>query len=650
MKEGTNFLDRKFPDLTGSKPVERAIKKVKRKGEKAPNKRPERIEAYLDRLKSIISPEAESHSNFSRKERNLRLLKTMLHDNFVIKPEEIPEAYFENQRRIQREQGKGNAELTQYRREQLAEAMISDQQTSLDKWVDYLASPDAKYPDWLKYYGIRNILGLGGYNKEEKTFSKRSRGTVSPFPDLDRAALSYVLDILEKKVKGEGIDLSKLESSDKERFEKLLAAENFGKLYVWAIEKETPGSKEFDLENVQGEWVKYRKGSDHMPLVKSIQGRATGWCTVGESIAKAQLSEGDFYVYYSLDNNDRALIPRAAIRMDGEEIAELRGIGVEQNLDPYIGEVVQSKLKEFPHAAEYEKKSSDMKRLTDIESKHKAGQELSKDDLIFLYEIDAEIEGFGYDKDPRIREIRSQRNSNHDMLIVFECEESQIARDANDIKQGIKAYIGPLTPGIFMKIQEHGVEHIYASFPEEHIRKDKMLVGGKKPKELFDDLTKKGVLRKKKSYFASDFLTDFLHRGEFTTVEKPQSVEFVRFRVASLGYSTLDPKDRNSSMSMKELLEHAHDLGLKLCSIEAGLYYRDKYRNQPVTVTDHINNAYVCTEPIMNEDGKSVFLNLVNNYGGGLGIEEGWGLLYPNDEVIFILSQVSNKDSVEPKS
>ena len=39
---------------------------------------------------------------------------------------------------------------------------------------------------------------------------------------------------------------------------------------------------------------------------------------------------------------------------------------------------------------------------TEIDNRYKAGGELTAEDLRFLYEIDDEIEGFGYEKDPRI--------------------------------------------------------------------------------------------------------------------------------------------------------------------------------------------------------------------------------------------------------
>lgn len=428
--ENPKFLEQKY-NLQNSEEVESAARRAeKRTGELVPQDPAARVQNYLDRFNEILEREDED-----KKEHGLNAIKRLLHHKFVIKPEEVPENYFENQRRIAREQGHGDIEITNEMRNQHIEVIIADQKSSLDKWVEYLASPDATYPDWLKYYAIRSVIGMGEFDKEKKQFTKRSRGTTKPFPDLNREALAYVLDVIEKKYSSERFNLETLDKDNREEFEKLLQGENFAKLYAWAIEKVTPESVD-QLANTNGEWVKYDKGSDHMPLVESLQGHGTGWCTAGESTAETQLQDGDFYVYYSFDKEGKPTIPRVAIRMQENSIAEVRGIGAEQNLDPYVGDIVQEKLREFPDGAAYEKKTQDMKLLTAIESKIKQEQEPTKDDLAFLYEIDSKIEGFGYEKDPRIKEILTPRNKRADLAGLFNCNENQISLTEKEALSG----------------------------------------------------------------------------------------------------------------------------------------------------------------------------------------------------------------------
>ncbi|MDP3725101.1 MAG: hypothetical protein Q8R20_01370 [Nanoarchaeota archaeon] len=440
--ENPDFLKEKY-NLHNTKEVESAAKRAEiRTGERVPLNPSDRIQNYLNRFNEILDREDEG-----KRERGVEALKRVLYRKFVIKPEEIPEGYFENQRRIAREQGHGEIEITNETREALAEVVIADQKSMLDNWIGYLSSNDAPYPDWLKYYAVRSVLGMGEFDKEKKQFTKRSKGTTKPFPDLNREALAYVLDVIEKKHKGEAPNLAILEDEDKEQFEKLLAGENFAKLYALAIEKVTPTAVE-QLSITEGKWIKYEKNSDPMPLVESLQGYGTGWCTAGESTAEAQLKNGDFYVYYSFDNRGNPTIPRVAIRTQEGRIAEVRGIAAEQNLDPYIGDVAQEKLKEFPDGAAYEKKSQDMKCLTVLENKMKKGQELDKEDLRFLYEMDSQIQGFGYRKDPRINELITGRDMKEDLSKVVGVPKEKISLTQEEaLRGGYMFHYGDLNLG-----------------------------------------------------------------------------------------------------------------------------------------------------------------------------------------------------------
>src|SRR3989338_3414029 len=99
-KFGEQFLHQRDPRLHVSAEVEKTQARLKSRKERTSQKPAEKIEAYLNRLKNILNPPPlERDSKFDRKERNINMLKKSLYGNVAIKPENIPESYFENQRR-----------------------------------------------------------------------------------------------------------------------------------------------------------------------------------------------------------------------------------------------------------------------------------------------------------------------------------------------------------------------------------------------------------------------------------------------------------------------------------------------------------------------------------------------------------------------
>jgi len=425
------FLQKKFPDLQTSKEVTSAVRKKERETEtRVPNEPGERIGAYLERLESIFAnPDPE------KRKRGVRHLTHMIHEAYVVKPEDVPESHFKLQQRIAREQGHGNIEIRPEMRSEMIRTIRHDQTQSLDIWLKYLTNPDDKdaYPTWFRYFAFRSILKMSSYDKEKHAFSKRTKATTTLFPDLNREALAYVCDALvkthEKKepVKGD------------EDFQKLLQKANFADLYAHAIEKITPASKE-QKETIEGEWRTFEQGSDATPLYTSLQGHGTGWCTAGEETAKAQLTAGDFHVFYSKDQKGGFTVPRIAIRMQEDQIAEVRGIDKAQELESKLIETAEKRMKSLNGREAFVKKSSDMKKLTEIERKTGAGQDLTKEELRFLYELDNNIEGFGHRRDPRIEEIRSKHRKRADFAVIFDCTEEELERKEQFILKGIPMF------------------------------------------------------------------------------------------------------------------------------------------------------------------------------------------------------------------
>lgn len=410
------------------------------------DKKRERLIKYFNRLDELHKKVSKS----KRKSDEL-LLKNFYYKLYIIKEENIEESYFQNQVKIARERGYGNVEITEDIRKQMVEQIINDQKESLDKWIEYfLYDEESKtYEMWEKYWVFQGIQTLGKYDKETGKFSRRNKSTIYPFPPVEREYVYTTLKLMEDYIK---------DKTTEEEINGALGCGNFKQLYEYVI-KQSMLNKKMQNISTEGMWIKYEQGSDYNKLRNSLQGYYTGWCTAaGENFAKTQLEGGDFYVYYSLNENKEAKVPRIAIRMDGKEkIGEIRGIANNQNMEVEMIPILNEKLKEFPDKDEYLKKEQDMNKLTLIDNKINNNDELSKEELKFLYEVNDEIIGFGYNKDPRIDEIKSKRNVKKDYAKIYNIDEDEIAISQEEYEKNfnkIKILVGNLNLGYLTDIKD----------------------------------------------------------------------------------------------------------------------------------------------------------------------------------------------------
>ena len=471
-KPGFEFLKQKYNNLHTKQPVEHAQKEKKRRGEEASQKPVDKIGDFM----SVLERTHGHHDNPEVLER----IKEGYHNKYVIKEEKIPEEYLYKQKQEEAKRAfdegrgeglekdeNGNFIIPEEENNLAKETLINDQKDSLDSWVDYLSSEDATYPTWAKYWAFNSVTKMGKLEKyltcancgkkvsegdkvceneecnkqfkdqdDKKSghrFQERTENTISPFPTLNARVLAKTIEAIEvqvlekQKPKKQRGDIENLSLNlDDEEYKKLLSTENFSKLYVQFLGEMPEYSRE-GLKEIKGEWKKYDQGSEPDELVDSLKGYPLEWCTATYSTAKTQLQGGAFYIYYSNTPQGEPKIPRIAVRMDSNEIAEIRGIEPGQNMDPYITTVLKEKMKDFPGGEKYEKKIEDMKRLKEVYYRYEKDEELDKDDLNFIYEIDNKIEGFGFEKDSRIPEILKNRDKKEDISKVIGFKKEQIS-------------------------------------------------------------------------------------------------------------------------------------------------------------------------------------------------------------------------------
>ncbi len=372
----------------------------------------EKINKYLKRLENV-------HEYAKKTPHRLESLLHIYYDKYIIK--KLPEAYIALQKKMYKELGY-DIDIDSQKKLELLEEVQINQKQSLREWIEYLISDDATYPTWYKNYVFQGILRLGSFDKEKMKFMRRTKTTVEPFLEINCEILAQIYDVLKSEIGENTLDLEKQDA--------LNNGESFQKLYIYFLSKQKNTS---NTKYQDGIWVKYDQGSDAKKLREDIQGKQTGWCSTGYATSKIQLDYGDYYVYYTKDEDGNYKNPRIAIRMIGKDkIGEIRGICTDQNLEESMIKVVEEKLKEFKHKKRFEKKVKDMKSLAEIEQKHEKNEILTKDELKILYEIDSQLDCFGYKKTTKIKELKSKRNVKEDLSVIFDCNVDQIGISMED--------------------------------------------------------------------------------------------------------------------------------------------------------------------------------------------------------------------------
>ena len=196
------------------------------------------------------------------------------------------------------------------------------------------------------------------------------------------------------------------------------------------------------MENIDGIWVTYTKDklSELNDLLKN---KKTGWCIENEETARIYLKYSNINIYYTKDENGEYTVPRLGILKTNPYKETIIGILSHEQIEPEMIDVLEEKLNKFKDRYKYQKQIKDTKELINIENKINNNEELTKDELLFLYEIEESIKTFGYDLQKKLTKLKSKRDTKKDLSTIFNCDESLIGDKEEDLKdRNILVYIG----------------------------------------------------------------------------------------------------------------------------------------------------------------------------------------------------------------
>ena len=412
--------------------VESSFNKARQNKEKLPGKNNERRNfAYLSRLDRMI----EKHGDKAEQK-----LWAASAENLVMDYEDIPDAYWKQQEQILRDNGQGR-ELSRSEKEILADDLIEKQRESITSWTNYLGDKNCPYPLWFKVYAFDGISKMSNaLNLDDTNYDRRDHTTALSFPKLNAEILAKVYRQINNFYGVDKEDWLK-KNSDDEKLVSLVKSANFPKLYA----KELLDTKVIlktpeRAEDVHGDWFEYKLG-DEEEIADLAEG--TRWCVVDPNVAHNYLTYGQF-INPGEDNNyddddweddDQTEYPEAkfiifrledpnspgvyasngsaSIRLDPDGmVAEVSGLGEGQAIEDALVPTVKKKTLSLPGGEKYLQKFDDKQTLIRLDKKMKKGQDLTKEELSFLYELDRPIATLDtYNRrDPRIPELKEKYN------------------------------------------------------------------------------------------------------------------------------------------------------------------------------------------------------------------------------------------------
>ena len=401
--------------------VESSFNKARNNKEKLPGKNNERRNsAYLSRLDRMVEKYGD------KVEQKLWAASA---ENLVMDYEDIPEAYWKQQEQILRDNGQGR-ELSRREKEILAKDLIDKQRQSITSWTNYLGDKDCPYPLWFKIYAFDGISKMSNaLNLDEADYNRRDNTTALSFPKLNAEILAKVYRQINDFY---GVDKENwlAQHSDDEKLVSLVKSANFPKLYA----KELVDTKVIlktpeRTEDVHGDWFEYKLG-DEEEIASLAEG--TRWCVVDPNVAHNYLTYGEyrpsrntradeesnskakFIIFRLEDPNSPGVFASngsASIRLDPDGIVdEISGLNDGQAVEDALIPIVKEKALSLPGGEKYLQKFDDKQALIRLDKKMEKGEDLTKEELSFLYELDRPIATLDTynDEDPRIPELKEK--------------------------------------------------------------------------------------------------------------------------------------------------------------------------------------------------------------------------------------------------
>ncbi len=652
--------------------VESSFNKARNNKEKLPGKNNERRNfAYLSRLDRMI----EKHGD--KVEQKLWEASA---ENLVMDYEDIPEAYWKQQEQILRDNGQGR-ELSRYEKEILAEDLIEKQRESITSWTNYLSDKNCPYPLWFKVYAFDGISKMSNaLNLDDADYNRRDNTTALSFPKLNAEILAKVYRQINDFY---GVDkenwLSK--HSDDEKLVSLVKSANFPKLYA----KELVDTKVIlktpeRTEDVHGDWFEYKLG-DEEEIASLAEG--TRWCVVDPNVAhnylvygqygnpeedddyddeddnyededynddyddedwedddqeeeyddndiKVENSEAKFIIFRLEDPNSPGVFASngsASIRLDPNGIVdEVSGLNDGQAIEDALVPIVKEKTLSLPGGEKYLQKFDDKQTLIKLDNKMEAGEDLTKEELSFLYELDRPIATLDtYNrKDPRITELKEKYGIEYALEKGVDTNELVSSLDSYDITKNLDTFLK----------YDADINNIANNMDSFNIEKnlDYLLRCGADINNIVNNMDSDDIATNLDTLLDHDADIDNIVRN-MTSKDIGTSLDALFDHGANINVNELIPELNSSSVSkhLNTLLDHGADINNIVNKMDS-----DDIRKNLDTLFDHGADINI-DELVSNTDSFTIANNIDSFLRCGADVNNIVNNLDPGDIFFYCL-------------
>ena len=630
--------------------VESSFNKARNKKEKLPGKNNERRNfAYLSRLDRMIEKYGD--------EAEQKLWESSA-ENVVMNYEDIPDSYWKQQEQILRDNGQGR-ELSRYEKEILAEDLIDKQRQSITSWANYLGDKNCPYPLWFKVYAFDGISKMSNaLNLDEADYNRRDNTTALSFPKLNAEILAKVYRQINDFY---GVDkenwLSK--HSDDEKLVSLVKSANFPKLYA----KELVDTKVIlktpeRTEDVHGDWFEYKLG-DEEEIASLAEG--TRWCVVDPNVAhnylvygqygnpeeedddyddeddnyedddyedddyededyedddqseaydqdniKVENSEAKFIIFRLEDPNAPGIFASngsASVRLDPDgKVAEISGLNEGQAIEDALVPIVKEKALSLPGGEKYLQKFDDKQALIRLDKKMEKGEDLTKEELSFLYELDRPIATLDtYNReDPRIPELKEKYGIEYALEKGVDANKMVASLDSYDIAKNLDTLFE----------NGAGVNNIVNNMDSFNIEKnlDYLLRCGADINNIVNNMDSDDIATNLDTLLDHDADIDNIV-SNMTSKDIGTSLDALFDHGANINVNELIPELNSSSVSkhLNTLLDHGADINSIVNNMDS-----DDIRKNLDTLFDH--GADINIDELVSNTDSFTIANNINSF------------------------------------